>query len=193
MSLEYALEKFPLKVALRDGTSAVIRPLNKRDDAKLQKFFLAVPEEERLFVKKPVTDRALFRDWCRNLDFERNLVLLMLVGGTVVGEVTLHQRGGGWKRHIGMVTVLTHPKFRNRDVAKLLVNEIIEVAQHLGLTKLESELNGERKVAIKAMEQLGFQELFRLQDYVVDMELRPHDYVMMGMDLRSDEEFAGLG
>jgi GNAT superfamily N-acetyltransferase len=187
MSLEYALEKFPMKVALRDGTPCVLRVMGKRDDGKLQKFFLAVPEEERLFVKKPVTDRALF------LDLERNLVLLMLERSKVVGEVTLHQRGGGWKRHIGMVTVLTHPKYRNRDVAKLLVNEIIEVAQHLGLTKLESELNGERKVAIKALEQLGFQQLFRLRDYVLDMETRLHDYVVMGMDLRAEEEYAGLG
>jgi RimJ/RimL family protein N-acetyltransferase len=193
MSLEYALERFPLKVTLRDGTNCAIRPLEKGDVVKLQKFFLAVPEPERLFVKKPVTDRTLFQDWCRKKDFNLNLPLLMLSGQKVAGEATLHQRGGGWKRHIGIVTVLTHPDFRNKDVAKILVNEIVQVARHLGLRRLECELIGERKVAIRAMEQLGFRELFRLPDYVMDMQSRLHDYVVMAKELRGEEEFAGVG
>src|SRR5579862_475535 len=105
MILDYALEKFPLFVKLRDGTECVVRPLGKRDEARLQKFFLTVPEEERLFVKQPMSDRTLFHDWCRHLDFERNLPLVMLEGTKIIGEATLHQRSGGWKRHVGMVTV----------------------------------------------------------------------------------------
>ena len=111
----------------------------------------------------------------------------------VIGEATLHQRMGGWKRHVGMVTVLTHPDYRGRDVARILVEQIISIAQHLGLKKLEAELNGERKVAIRALESLGFEQLFRLRDYVLDMQSGPHDYVMMGMNLRTDEEYAGVG
>jgi GNAT superfamily N-acetyltransferase len=193
MSLEYALEKFPLPVKLKNGTPCIIRPLTRRDEAKLQKFFQAVPEVERLFIKKRPTERRTVREWCRKVDFEKNLVLLMLDGSQVAGEVTLHQRQGGWKRHIGVVTVLTHPSYRGVDAAKILVNEIIEVARHLGLKKLEAELNGERKVAIRAMEQLGFSQLFRLTDYVLDMESKAHDYVVMTMNLRVDEEYAGVG
>jgi RimJ/RimL family protein N-acetyltransferase len=193
MSLEYALERFPLKVMLKDGTECVMRALGKRDEAKLQKFFMAVPEPERLFIKKPVTDRTLLREWCQKADFEQNLPLLMLHGAKIIGEVTLHQRLGGWKRHIGLVTVLTHPDYRGRDVAKILVDEIVLAARHLGLKKLEVEVNGERKVAIRALEQLGFQPLYQLPEYVIDMQARPHDYVVMGMDLRTDEEYAAAG
>jgi RimJ/RimL family protein N-acetyltransferase len=193
MSIEYALERFPLEVTLRDGTGCVVRPLSKKDEVKLQKFFAAVPEPERLFIKKPATDRKLLHQWCCQVDFEQNLPLLMLHGTKVIGEATLHQRLGGWKRHIGMVTVLTHPDYRGRDVAKILVDEVVRAAEHLGLKKLEVELNGERKVAIRAMEHLGFRQLYQLPDYVLDMESQPHDYVLMGMDLRTDEEYAGVG
>ena len=193
MSVEYALERFPLPVKLKNGTPCVIRPITRRDEAKLQRFFQAVPEVERLFIKKRPTERRVVRDWCHKIDFEKNLVLLMLHENQVAGEVTLHQRQGGWKRHIGVVTVLTHPDYRGVDAAKILVNEIIEVARHLGLKKLEAELNGERKVAIRAMEQLGFNQLFRLPDYVLDMESNAHDYVVMTMDLRTDEEYACAG
>ncbi|HLP75331.1 MAG TPA: GNAT family N-acetyltransferase [Candidatus Paceibacterota bacterium] len=193
MSLEYAIERFPLKVTLRDGTETVIRPLGKKDESKLSKFFSVVPEPERLFIKKPVSDPTVIKDWCRNADYEQNLPLLMLHGSKVIGEANLHQRLGGWKRHIGIVTVLTHPDYRGRDVAKTLVEEIVLVARHLGLKKLEAELNGERKVAIRALELIGFHQLYRLPDYVLDMQSKPHDYVMMGMDLRVPEEYAGVG
>jgi RimJ/RimL family protein N-acetyltransferase len=193
MLLEDALDKYPKQVNLRDGTEVVIRPVQRRDDVRLQKFFVGVPEEERLFIKQPITDRTLFRQWCRQPDFERNLPLLMLHGQKVVGEATLHQRGGGWKRHIGLVTVLTHTQYRGRDVAKILVAELIEIARHAGLRKLEAELNAERKVAIRALEDLGFTCLARLPDYVLDMKAVTHGFVLMGMDLRVDEEYAGIG
>lgn len=191
--LEFALEKYPLSLKLRDGTNVTIRPLNNRDEAKLHKFFLAVPEEERLFIKQPIYERKMFHEWCRHPDFERNLPLLMLHGTKVIGEATLHQRAGGWKRHIGLIGVLTHPAYRGRDVAKILVAEQVQIARVLGLRKLEAELNGERKVAIRAMEEIGFSELMRLEDYVLDMKAVPHDLIVMGMDLKVDEEYAGVG
>lgn len=191
--IEMALEKFPVSLKLRDGTVVTVRPLEKRDEAKLHTFFLAVPEEERLFIKQPIYGRDIFRDWCRRPDFERNLPLLMLHGNKIIGEATLHQRVGGWKRHIGLVSVLTHPGYRGLDVAKILVAEQVQIARTLGVRKLEAELNGERKVAIRALEELGFSQLMRLEDYVLDMHAVPHDLVLLGMNLKVDEEYAGVG
>lgn len=193
MIMDYALEKFPLEVTLRDGTECVVRPLGKRDAAQLQKFILAVPEEERLFIKQPVNDRLLFQEWCRNADFERNLPLIMSHGVQIIGEACLHQRLGGWKRHIGLVSVLTHPDYRGRDVAKILVAELVEVARALGLRRLEAEFNGERTVAIRALEDIGFCKLLNLPQHILDMKTVAHDYVFMGADLHVDEEYAGVG
>jgi hypothetical protein len=33
----------------------------------------------------------------------------------------------------------------------------------------------------------------RRADYVLDMKAVPHDYVLMGLDLKVDEEYAGVG
>ncbi len=193
MLLEDALDKYPLTMKLRDGTPVTVRPLNRRDDTRLQKFFLAVPEEERLFVKQVINDRTLFRQWCRQPDFERNLPLLVLHGKKIIGEATLHQRGGGWKRHIGLITLLTHPEYRGRDVSKILVTELVAIARHCGLRRLEAEVNGERKIALHVLAQLGFSELMRVPDYVLDMKAVMHDYVLLGKSLKQDEEYAGLG
>jgi len=195
--IENALEKFPVSLKLRDGMEVVVRPLGKKDAATLHGFFLSVPEEERLFVKLPIfgrmIEREMFREWCRHPDFERNLSLLMLHGKKIIGEATLHQRIGGWKRHIGLITLLTHPQFRGRNVSKVLMLELIEVAKHSGLRRLEVELNGERKIALDVLAQLGFTKLAHLPDYVLDMNAVPHDYVLMGIDLKVNEEYAGVG
>ena len=61
------------------------------------------------------------------------------------------------------------------------------------MRRLEAELNGERKVAIRALEQIGFQPLMKMEEYVLDMKAVMHDYVFMGMDQRTDEEYAGVG
>ena len=193
MLLEDALDKYPCETKLRDGTNVVVRPVGRQDAARLQKFFLSVPDEERLFVKQPITDQTLFRQWCQQPDFERNLPLLMLHGKKVIGEATLHQRSGGWKRHIGLITLLTHPEYRGRDVSKILVRELIEIARCCGLRRLEAEVNGERKIALEVLAQLGFSQLMHLEDYVLDMKAVPHDYVLLGRNLKVEDEYAGIG
>lgn len=190
---EHTLEKFPIKLNLRDGTPVEVRLIGKRDDTRLHKFLMAVPEEERLFIKKPLADRAVVRDWCRHPDFERNLPLIMLHGKKIVGEAILHQRLGGWKRHIGLITLLTHPNYRGRDVSKILVSELMVIARGCGLRRLEAEVNGERKIALAVLSQLGFYKLLDLSDYVLDMKAVTHDYVLLGIDLKADDKFAGVG
>jgi GNAT superfamily N-acetyltransferase len=193
MMPDYVLEKFPLTAKLRDGTAVTIRPLGKRDDVKLHKFLLGVPEEERLFIKPPILDRKLVQQWCKQADFDRNLPLLVLHGHKVIGEATLHQRFGGWKRHVGLITLLTHPEYRGRDVSKILITELIEIAKHCGLRRLEAEVNGERKIALQVLSQFGFNKLMHLEDYVLDMKAVTHDYVLLGLDLKTDEEYLGVG
>ncbi len=188
---ESALDGFPVQLKLRDGTPIVIRPIGRRDETRLRKFLLRVPEEERLFIKQPLSNPMVVRNWCRNPDFERNLPLLMLHGQKVIGEATLHQRLGGWKRHIGLISFLTDPDYRGRDVSKILVSKLIEIARSCGLRRLEAELNGERKIGLQVLAQLGFGKLMHVPDYVLDMTAITHDYVLMGVNLKVDEEYAG--
>lgn len=192
MALVYAMERFPLAAQLRDKTKVTVRPIRRGDCAALQKFFCTVPEPERLFVERPVTNKVLFEKWCKTIDLERDFTLLMLDKRKVIGWINMHMPQGGWMRHIGHLRLLTHPNYRGRDVSLILVEEIIAVARYLRLWKLEAELNGERKMAIRSLQHLGFEELFCLPDYVIDMTRQPHDYLLMGMDLKTDEEYAGM-
>jgi len=192
MSLEYQLEKYPKDIKLKDGSKAKLRPLHKDDEKAFHEFFLGVPEAERMFIKHRVTDTSVIRDWCQHIDLGRNLPLLALMDSKVVAAATLHQQLGGWKRHIGRVSVLAHPKYRGRGLARALISEIVSMSRHLGLEKVEAEFIGEQEAAIKMFAMLGFSNLARFPDYVKDMQAITHDYVLMGLDLKTDEEYAGM-
>ena len=193
MSLEYEIQKFPKKISLKDGFRCALRPLRRADETAFHEFFLAVPERERMFIKHRVTEPEVIRDWCRNIDLGRNFPLLSVTDGKIIGVATLHQQLGGWKRHIGRVSVLVHPQYRGRGLAKTLVQEIVDLASHLGLEKVEAEFIGGQEAAIKMFALLGFSNLLRLEDYVKDMQAISHDYVLMGLNLKTDEEYAGMG
>jgi len=192
MALHVDLHKFSKEIQLRDKSSCRLRPLKKDDQAAFHQFFLEVPEHERMFIKHRVTDPAVIRDWCQNIDLGRNLPLLALMDGKIVGDATLHQQLGGWKRHIGRVSVLVLPQYRGRGLARALVTEIVDVARHLGLERVEAEFIGEQEAAIHMFAMLGFSNLVRLEDYVKDMQAIKHDYVLMGLNLKTDEEYAGM-
>src|SRR6185503_985507 len=142
MSLDVALFEYPKDLELKDAFTCALRPLEASDELAFHEFFLAVPTQERMFIKHRVTEPETIRDWCKNIDLGRNLPLLAVLDGRIIADATLHQQLGGWKRHIGRVSVLVHPKFRGRGLAKALVSDVVEIARHIGLEKVEAEFIG---------------------------------------------------
>lgn len=193
MSLELELPKFPKEITLKDGTRCRLRPLRKDDEQALHAFFLAVPEPERMFIKHRVTQPEVIHDWCQNIDLGRNFPLLALMDGKIAGAATLHQQLGGWKRHIGRVSVLVLPQYRGRGLARALIREIVDLARNVSLERVEAEFIGEQEAAVKMFALLGFSNLVRLENYVKDMQAISHDYILMGVNLKTDEEYAGVG
>ena len=80
-----------------------------------------------------------------------------------------------------------------RGLARALVSEIVGVARAVGLEKVEAEFIGDQEAAIKMLALMGFSNLVRLESYVKDMQAISHDYILMGLDLKTDEEYAGVG
>ena len=192
-SIELELQKFPKHLKLKNGKKATLRVLKADDEKAFHQLFLDIPEPERMFIKHRVTELEVIRDWCQSIDLGRNLPLLAFAGANIAGVATLHQQLGGWKRHIGRVSVLVLPHYRGRGLARALVAEIVTTARSLGLEKVEAEFIGEQEAAVKMFALLGFSNLVRLENYVKDMQAITHDYILMGLDLKVDEEYAGVG
>jgi RimJ/RimL family protein N-acetyltransferase len=193
MQLDDILEHYPKNITLKDGSPATLRPLESTDEKQFHQFFVAVPANERILFKHRVTELEVIREWCQRIDYGRILPLLALSGDKIVADASLHQQLGGWKRHIGRISVVVHPEARGKGLAKIMVKELINTACDIGLEKLEAEFLGNQVRARRVFAELGFNEILVVPDYVKDMQAISHDYVLMGRDLLTDEEYAGSG
>jgi len=193
MSFELALKEIDKTFTSDDGVDLAIRIIESTDEKGLLGFFKALPAPELMFFKHRVTDADVIGGWCENITLDVNLPLLALDEGKVIAVATLHQNKGGWKRHIGRISCSVLPKYRQKGIAGKLVQELVDVARMSGLQKVEAEFIDKQEGGQKMFALLGFTHLVKLEDYVQDMQAINHDYVLMGMDLMTDEEYAGMG
>ena len=193
MSFELALKEIDKTFTADDGMELGIRPLEAGDEKALLGFFKNLPEPEVMFFKRRVRDPEVIKQWCGNIDLYARLPLLALHEGKVIAVASLLQNNGGWKRHIGRISQSILPKYRQKGIAGKLVQELVDVARMAGLQKVEAEFIDKQEGGQKLFALLGFTHLIRLEDYVQDMQAIQHDYVLMGMDLKTDEEYAGMG
>jgi L-amino acid N-acyltransferase YncA len=181
-------ERYPKTMQLRDGTTVTIRPMVADDEEALLTFFRGVPVEDRVFLKDDVTRAEVIELWCKNLDHDRVLPLLAEADGRIVGDATLHQRRGGWMRHAAKVRVVIDPAFRGKGLGSQLVKELITIAEHTDLEKLDVGLMAEQKAAISAFKDLGFVQVAVFPDHVKDLDGKDRDFVVLVRDLTSVEE-----
>ena len=193
MSFELALKEIKPNFTTDDGIEVQIRPLEAGDEKALLGFFKNLPEPEVMFFKRRVRDPEVIKQWCENIDLYARLPLLALHEGKIIAVASLLQNNGGWKRHIGRISQSILPKYRQKGIAGKLVQELVDVARMAGLQKVEAEFIDKQEGGQKLFALLGFTHLMRLEDYVQDMQAIQHDYVLMGMNLKTDEEYAGMG
>jgi GNAT superfamily N-acetyltransferase len=191
--VDHILEGYPKTVVVKGDLEATLRPLEASDEKSFHEFFCAVPETERILFKHRVTDLQVIRDWCQRIDYGKILPLLAIADGKIVADASLHQQLAGWKRHIGRISIVVHPDYRGRGLARALLAELIAIARDAGLEKLEAEFLGEQQAARRVFAEVGFNDLLVLSDYVKDMQAISHDYVLMGRHIITDEEYAGMG
>ncbi len=86
-----------------------------------------------------------------------------------------------------------HVDFRRRGLAYALGEEMIGISRQLGLEKIEAEFVAEQARAIHVFAMLGFSDLSCFPKYVMDMQGKHHDYLLMGIHLATDIEYAGVG
>ena len=193
MSFELALKEIEPTFTTDDGIEVQIRPLEAGDEKALLGFFKNLPEPEVMFFKRRVRDPEVIKQWCENIDLYARLPLLALHEGKIIAVASLLQNNGGWKRHIGRISQSILPKYRQKGIAGKLVQELVDVARMAGLQKVEAEFIDKQEGGQKLFALLGFTHLMNLEDYVQDMQAIQHDYVLMGMNLQTDEQSAGMG
>lgn len=181
-------ERYPKPLTLRDGTVVTVRPLARSDEARLLEFFRDISDEDRIFLKDNVTDPATVANWCRNINYDLVLPLIVELDGRIVADASLHHQPRGWMSHVGRVRISIHRSARGRGLATLLLRELVVIAANCGLEKLDAEFMGPQSAAMAPFEHVGFSKAAVLPQHVRDLRGKAHDFILMVYDLQPPEE-----
>jgi L-amino acid N-acyltransferase YncA len=177
--VEILINNYPKTVALENGPRITLRPLLKEDERALVEYFRVMPVEDRLCLKEDVTDPKVIENWIYTLDYDNVLPLIALDDGRIAGDATLHFNPFGWTRHQGEIRLTTDSHYRVKGLGTLLIQDLIDIAMHLGLKQLSAEIPPVLDKAFYLFEKLGFKEVAVLKDFVKDKEGTDSDLVLM--------------
>ena len=158
----------------------VIRQLEERDEASVERFIARIPEGDRTFFKEDVADPEVVHAWVR----PGAARALALDDGAVIGSaavVPLH----GWSSHVGEVRVIVDPDYRGKGVGRALARRAILDALELGLTKMVVEVIAEQESTVNMFRALGFDPEALLVDHVRDRSGELRDLMVLALSVDS--------
>jgi RimJ/RimL family protein N-acetyltransferase len=179
-------EEYPKEVKVKDGSTVVLRPFEKKDTDSLFAFFVKLPESDRLFLRDNVTDRAVVERWATELNYEKVFPILAWKGNEVVADATLHKNLVGWMKHVGSIRIVIAREYQRKGLGSVLANELFLRALKSGLEKIVAEMMETQQGTKKVFEKLGFMEEAVLRGQVCDQMGVRHDLLVLTKDL---EEF----
>ncbi len=174
---------------LKDGTNVLLRPLVPDDYQGLLDLFMPLPPEEVRFLRHNVNDPQVIQGWIDNLDYDKLLPIVAVVGDRIVGLASLRFNETR-ASHRAELRIFLASDFRRRSLGTKMTQAMIDIAKRRNLYLLEVQTVRDLSNDIKAMEKVGFETRCVLEDYYMmpDGELR--DVVIMLMRLRTpDDEF----
>lgn len=178
--------EYPKEVKVKDGSTVILRPFERRDKDALFVFFQKLPEEDRLFLKDNVTDPATVERWAVELNYDKVYPLLAWKGSEVVADATLHKNTGGWMKHVGTIRIAVARDYQRQGLGSILANELFLHALKAGLEKIVAEMMETQQGARKVFEKLGFKQEALFHGHVRDQIGVRHDLLVLTKDL---EEF----
>jgi L-amino acid N-acyltransferase YncA len=182
------IQAYPKSIMLHDGTPVVLRPLEPGDKVRLLQFFERVPEEERHYLKENVTAPAVVHGWTTQIDFDRVVPIVALVGDEIVADATLHRSRATARRHVGEMRVVVDPSHRGVGLGRRLIRELLDIAAELGLYKATFELVADREEsAIRSATSVGFQQVAILRERIRDFWGNYQDLVLLELPLKDRE------
>jgi GNAT superfamily N-acetyltransferase len=130
-----------------------VRDLERRDEAALQDFFQALPDEDRGFFKEDLDEPAILRRW---IDDERGIRLIAAGADGRFAAVAAVWPGIGRSRHVGDLRLVVAGNRRREGLGRLLARKALAAALRRGMWKITVEVVAEQQGTIDMFLALGF-------------------------------------
>ncbi len=176
---------YPRVAKGRGGQSIALHRLGPKEIDRVTAFASSLEPEDLLFLRADLTNRKVIEEFCEEQQGDQRVTLLAEENGEVIGYGSLVRRPTDWMRHIAEIRVITSRQARGQGLGRMMVKELSNVAEKLGVTKLVAQMVREQEGARSMFEKLGFSAEALLPDWVIDRDGRTRDLVLMTRDVTS--------
>ncbi len=179
--------RYPKDIVLKDGSEALIRPLEKKDEDLLRDFYAAIPVNDRWYMPYDMMDPEMLRKWIDGVGKDTVFSIVAFSEDQIVAHASLHTRLYGSTKHIGRLHILVLPAFQHKRLGTWMLLDLIQLAMDKGLRDLRADfVVGIEEAAIDAAFKLDFFKAAVLEDHVMDPKGSRHDMLIMVKRLHKD-------
>jgi RimJ/RimL family protein N-acetyltransferase len=176
-------EGLPAQVRLRTNQALTIRLMELEDGPAVLRFFRALPEEDRLFLRDDVTSPVWLERFLEQVDYHTVIPLVAEHQNKVVANAALYRQRYGWSAHVGEIRVAVARAFQRKGLGTAMAHELVKMATGLGLEKLVVSVVDNQTGARRAFEKLGFRKEAVLRGQVKDVNGSRRDLVILANDV----------
>jgi ribosomal protein S18 acetylase RimI-like enzyme len=162
----------------REAPQADVVPLSQEHCDALLRFFRALPEGDRTFIKEDVTDPATVQRWTSGEAPGHRWVVPADGGDAVVGYVAVIPLAG-WSDHVGEIRLVVAPDRRGSGLGRTLARHALVQAVEAGLSKVVVEVVADQTSVAALFTGLGFTGEAVLVDQIRDREGRLRDLMVL--------------
>ncbi|MBN2431279.1 MAG: GNAT family N-acetyltransferase [Acidobacteria bacterium] len=177
------MARYPKSVRLRDEGVFSIRPLRLDDFNAFLMFSRDIPPEDRLFLRRDVSDPEVVQKMIAESQSESEIWLVTLKDQRIVAQGSIQRSLHGWMRHVGEMRLVVARDFQRRGLGSLLARELFICAIGLKIEKVMAKMAIEQLPSIKCLEKLGFQKEVVLHNYIKDLNGLYHDMLIMSQEI----------
>ena len=169
---------------LKDGTEVTIRRLKMEDLDLLMEFFLALPLEDRKYLKFDVTDRKAVTRRLRRIETGDDIRVVAVHGGLIIASGVLELSGEAWSKHQGEIRLLVARPFQQRGLGAIMIRELYFIAVQNNLQTIVAKMMRPQVGAQKIFRRLGFRDDSFMPDFVKDIKGESQDLIIMTCDVK---------
>jgi len=168
---------------LKDGTGVVLRELTSEDLEQSCRFFAALPEEDRQYLRFDVTKREVVASLIREAEAGRAYRVVALANEEIVAHGALEIAADSWHRHIGEIRVVVARSMRGKRLGAIIIGHLYRAAERRGVVRVVARMAGPQTVARHIFERLGFTVDAVMENHVTDTSGKLHPEIVMSCAL----------
>ncbi len=169
---------------LKDGTKVLIRNQTPDDLDLLMDFYMALPQDDRRYLRVDVTDRDVISQRLKLMESGFLFRICAVFGDRIVATGALEIFADSWRKHQGELRVIIGRDYRRKGLGLIMMRQLYLLAHEKKVELVVTRIMRPQSAARNICRKLGFREELMIPDYLRDLTGATQDMVLMAADMQ---------